>query len=557
MGRKRKKNESKSENTAALGLGIAALAVGGLFLMAGGSEDSKDKILEDVNQSPAKDWSKVSIDPDKVPELDQAHLPNHGVMLAPNGQAIVPNVNDQGTQGSLEWNAARTYEERFIDKWKIPKTYNAKDFTALIKNGATGVFKFPLVNKVRLNPVTADLYGDIEARRFTILIESMDDLEHLEVFLACLMIATFNPTQGAPDATAIDGVKQMFECFGYHRFVLPENTATFQTMLGLSRILPRSEQAWVMASRMDAAGQRVDDESIKRYIRNGWGWGIPSECIPYFREGFFNESTFGRDENKPTGKRFAELSEQEAQAVNAAFLDGNMLILERAAIRFSNVVMMLCAGGSVSSAQNILGRVGTTLLALGAGTAGAFAGDFKGLIAGATEGIKLLIDLFASADKAEQNNKAAQNMIDAHILRVMEKMNRSHTQFLGYRLRTEANWSGFRIGPSRTLARYLRNFVLQRDGLFAGCGAVLYPQISMFLRMPKFGVIAYAGNQDNFGVVLRYDSTAKHTGLYPIGWVPFKITHADQMVEFIDYTEPKSVRLDEFDLGVKSLKFGK
>jgi len=168
-----------------------------------------------------------------------------------------------------------------------------------------------------------------------------------------------------------------------------------------------------------------------------------------------------------------------------------------------------------------------------------------------------LIDLFASADKAEQNNKAAQNMIDAHILRVMEKMNRSHTQFLGYRLRTEANWSGFRIGPSRTLARYLRNFVLQRDGLFAGCGAVLYPQISMFLRMPKFGVIAYAGNQDNFGVVLRYDSTAKHTGLYPIGWVPFKITHADQMVEFIDYTEPKSVRLDEFDLGVKSLKFGK
>jgi len=55
MGRKRKKNESKSENTAALGLGIAALAVGGLFLMAGGSEDSKDKILEDVNQSPAKD----------------------------------------------------------------------------------------------------------------------------------------------------------------------------------------------------------------------------------------------------------------------------------------------------------------------------------------------------------------------------------------------------------------------------------------------------------------------------------------------------------------------
>lgn len=558
MGRKR--NESGQDAT---GLLVGGVILGALLLSGGAQASNEDKINESVGLPPRKDWSDLSIDPDRIPQLDPSRLRNPDILYAPNGQAILPNINDAGTTRSLEHLTARSFAERFADKWKMQPNFSAKDMANMIKNRVNGIFKYPVDptspkdKPVRLSLAKAKLYDDTTARRFTILIESVEDLEFFEVYLACLMLATFNPTKGAPDATKTAGIKEMIEFFGYHRFVFAENTNQFRIMQSLVQNLPRTlavpiagEGPAILSNRVKD-GEVVEDPSIIRYYRNGWGWGLPVQCIPWMREGLFNESTFGKDEGRVTGKTFAELDEMQRRLVQSTLQDGNMMLFERAAVRFSNVVMMMASGASPSHISDIFGKIGGALLALGGGALAAMGGKFDTLIQGIGAAVKVVIEFIQALNAGEEMNKATQNMIDDHVRRVMDTMNFDHTRFLGQRLSMEANWGGFRIGKSRTLARFLRNFVLQNDGLWVGCGGTLCPQIPMFARMPKFGVIAFAGNKENFGVRLRFDPK----GEIPIGWYPFKITHADQMVEIIDYEVPTSMRVDEFDLGTKALKF--
>ena len=538
-------------------IALGAAGLFGLYWLLSSSDSSAD-VLKDAGQEPRQDWSDMNLSVDR-PELDMARMVNPVITFSPSGQVITPSNAPQGANQSLDYLAAMDRETRFRQRWGVPSTFNARDMANFVKNGVNGLFQFP----VSLDQ--APFLGDYEARRFTIAIEKPEDLEYFESLLASMMLATFNPSDPSGAALETEGIKEIFQFFGYHRFLIPENTEFYMNSWNLTHILPASETTEVMAGRLsgipDASGRLgvIPDESIKRYIRNGWGWGAPSECIPYFREGFFNESTFGADRNRPTGRTYRgnpalgmeAMTQEQRDEVKRGLLDGGMLLFERAFVRFSNVIMQMMSGASPSHISDLFQKIGVAALALVGGAAGAAKGNISGLVGAAGNAVKTAIEFVQALNSAEELNEKTQEMIDAHIRRVMGLAGFSHDRFLGYRLRCEANWSGFRIGYSRTLKRYLRNFVLQRDGIFTGCGAVIYPQIPMFLRMPKFGVICYAGNNDNFGVSLRFNEA----GTMPIGWYPFKITHRNQMVEIIDYEQPTSVPLSEFNLGTTALRF--
>lgn len=557
MGKRREKNFIKTDKTtgSTLALTAAIMGIGAVVILGNKSEEDKQNdILKNFGQSPKQDWSDMNISPHMIPELDTSRMTGPPLAFTPSGSVVVVGQNDIGTRKTLDQYAAISREEHFRKRWGVPATLTAKGVATAMKNNVRGIFDYLLPLE------KAKFADDVTARRFTIACETLDDLDYFEVMIASLMLATFNPQDATGATLQIPEIRKIFEFFGYHRFLIAENTAPYKVNEVLTQVLPLSEQTMVAARRINAAGEDVLDTSIQRFIRNGWGWGIPTECIPYFREGFFNDSTFGPDENRATGSRLNQLTEQQQGQLKAAMLDGNTLLIERAMIRFSNTIMAMMAGASPEHISDMYGKIGTALAAFGVGVVtGATTGNIPAVIQGAAAAVKTAIEFFQKLGQAEDQNTQAQNIVTAHCNRVLEIMGYSYKDLLGYRLRLEANWSGFRLGKGRTTSRILRNFVLQRDGLWAGCGGVMFPQLAMFFRQVPFNVICYAGNKDNWGVGLRFAPwkipNTEITTKMPIGWYPFRINHKDGIVEIIDYDEQKTMRIEEFDLGDKALKF--